>query len=153
PRAGLSVKIPASYNVINWYGRGPQECYSDRKDGAMLGLYTKKADDLEVPYIVPQENGSHCDTHYLCLEGEGVKPLHIQSQAPFSFNYSRYTEADLWKCEHRSELTPTCGAKDGYYTLHLDAGMRGVGTGACGPDTLPEYQIKPGKYKLEFIIY
>ena len=153
PRAGLAVKIPASYDTVNWYGRGPQECYSDRKDGAMLGLYTKKAGDLEVPYIVPQENGSRCDTRYLCLEGNGVKPLHIQSEAPFSFNYSRYTEADLWKCEHRSELTPSCGAKDGYYTLHLDAGMRGVGTGACGPDTLPEYQIKPGKYKLEFILY
>ncbi|WP_027727815.1 glycoside hydrolase family 2 TIM barrel-domain containing protein [Treponema sp. C6A8] len=153
PRAGLAVKIPAGYKTVNWYGRGPQECYSDRKDGAMLGLYTKKACELEVPYIVPQENGSRCDTRYLCLEGEGVKPLHIQSEVPFSFNYSRYTEADLWKCEHRSELTPTCGAKDGYYTLHLDAIMRGVGTGACGPDTLPEYKVLPGKYKLEFLIY
>ncbi|EID85356.1 Beta-galactosidase/beta-glucuronidase [Treponema sp. JC4] len=153
PRAGLCLKIPAEYDRVNWYGRGPQECYSDRKDGALLGLYSKKACELEVPYIVPQENGSRCDTRYLYLEGEGVKPLHIQSEAPFSFNYSRYTEADLWKCEHRSELTPTCSAKNGYYTLHLDAVIRGVGTGACGPDTLAEYKIMPGKYKLEFIIY
>lgn len=160
PRAGLALKISAAYDSVTWYGRGPHECYSDRKDGAMKGLYTKKADQLEVPYIVPQENGSRCDTNYLCLEGDGLVPLHIQSTLPFSFNYSRYTEADLWKCEHRSELTPTCGsgnagagAKEGFYTLHLDAAMRGVGTGACGPDTLEEYRIRPGKYKMEFIIY
>ena len=113
---------------------------------------------MEVPYIVPQENGSRCDTNYICLQGDGQQPLHIQSASPISFNYSRYTEADLWKCEHRSELTPTSGtggegAKEGYYTLHLDAAMRGVGTAACGPDTLEEYRIRPGKYKMEIIIY
>ncbi|MBQ7752113.1 MAG: DUF4981 domain-containing protein [Treponema sp.] len=158
PRVGLSLKLPAAYDSVTWYGCGPQECYSDRKDGAMKGLYTRQADQLEVPYIVPQENGSRCDTNYICLQGDGQQPLHIQSASPISFNYSRYTEADLWKCEHRSELTPTSGtggegAKEGYYTLHLDAAMRGVGTAACGPDTLEEYRIRPGKYKMEIIIY
>lgn len=153
PRAGLSIRIPAAYKDVTWYGRGPQECYSDRKDGALLALYKKEADSLEVPYIVPQENGSRCDTSYICLEGEGVEPLHIQSAKPLTFSYSRYTDDNLWKSEHRCELVNTTALTDGYYTLHLDAALRGVGTGACGPDTMPEYRVTPGKYTLEFIMY
>ena len=153
PRAGLALKIPCGYNSVSWYGRGPQECYSDRKDGALLGLYKKSAEELEVPYIVPQENGSRCDTRYIKLEGKDLPALHIQASSPVSFNYSRYTEKDLWKCQHRNELTPTSSGPEGYYTLHLDAAMRGVGTGACGPDTLSQYQVKPGKYRIEIIMY
>ncbi|MBW2233402.1 MAG: hypothetical protein JRH17_23735, partial [Deltaproteobacteria bacterium] len=29
--------------------------------------------------------------------------------------------------------------------VHLDAAVRGVGTGACGPDTLPAYRVSAGR--------
>jgi beta-galactosidase len=31
--------------------------------------------------------------------------------------------------------------------VHLDHKNRGVGTGACGPDTLPRYRIGGGRYR------
>jgi len=153
PCAGINLKIPADYNNVNWYGRGPVECYSDRKDGALIGMYSKSADEMEVPYIVPQENGSRCDTTYICLTSKDGKKIHIQSAAPLSFNYSKYEYDDLWKCEHHNELVDTSMGENGYYTLHLDALMRGVGTGACGPDTLEKYKVLHGTYKVEVIIY
>ena len=35
----------------------------------------------------------------------------------------------------------------GGVTMHLDAWHRGLGTLSCGPDTLPEYRIGPGRHR------
>ena len=34
--------------------------------------------------------------------------------------------------------------------VHLDHKNRGVGTGACGPDTLPRYRIGGGHYRFQW---
>jgi len=31
--------------------------------------------------------------------------------------------------------------------VHFDVAHRGLGTASCGPDTLPEYRVGPGKYE------
>ena len=130
PRAGVQFKIPATYTDVAWYGRGEHECYCDRKAGALLGLYEKPISEMGVPYIVPQQNGDRCDTRYLEFTGGG-KSFHVESATPFSFCVSKYTDADLWKCEHTAELTDTSEGENGYYTLSIDAFQRGVGTAAC----------------------
>jgi len=152
PRAGITFPISAAYTTASWYGCGPQECYEDRRDGALLGMYTDEIQNLEVPYIVPQENGSRCGTTYLELTGGG-QPLHIQSAVPFSFSISRHTLLDLWKCCHTSELTDTASSPDGFWTVTIDAAHRGVGTAACGPDTLEQYRVRPGVYRLSLVIW
>ena len=154
PCVGISVPVKADYKNIQWYGKGPHECYSDRKRGAMSNLYTKKIDELEVPYIVPQENGSRCDTKYLQLSsGTGKKNIHIASLTDFTFNVSKYSKEDLWKCEHRNELIDLSKGENGIYILTIYAALRGVGTGACGPDTMEPYKVKPGKYNLNIILW
>lgn len=155
PRAGITFPVSAQYDKAVWYGRGPQECYSDRKAGAMLGLYAQDIAKLEVMYIVPQENGNRCDTRYLGLKtsGSSLKPLHIQSLEPFSFNISRFSMSDIWKQHHPSELTDLTMEKDGHWMVTIDAAHRGVGTAACGPDTLERYRVRPGIYRLNLIIW
>ncbi len=152
PRAGIEIPVSAAYKNVTWYGKGPQECYSDRKEGAFKGLYSKQIQDLEVPYIVPQENGLRCDVNYIELAGD-EKKLHIQSLTPFQFSISKYTDKDLFLCEHHNELTDLSKGDTGYYILHIDAEHRGVGTGACGPDTLEKYRIRPGQYSLTLVIW
>ena len=52
---------------------------------------------------------------------------------------------DLFKALHPSEL------KERPYTiLTLDLAQRGVGTGSCGPHTLPEYELNEKYYKFSF---
>jgi len=152
PRAGVQFKIPASYTDVAWYGRGEHECYCDRKEGALLGLFEKPIAEMGVPYIVPQQNGDRCDTRYIEFTGGG-KSFHVESTTPFSFCVSKYTDADLWKCEHTAELTDTSEGEGGYYTLSIDAFQRGVGTAACGPDTMEEYRVRPGVYRLSFLVW
>ena len=36
--------------------------------------------------------------------------------------------------------------------VHIDVAMRGVGTGACGPDTLPAYRAGPGIYRFSWVL-
>ena len=35
PRAGLHMRLPAACDTVQWLGRGPWECYPDRKASAM----------------------------------------------------------------------------------------------------------------------
>jgi beta-galactosidase len=40
PRIGFRLEMPAEFENLNWFGRGPWESYTDRKEAAFVGLYT-----------------------------------------------------------------------------------------------------------------
>ena len=61
-RVGLRLTLPAAWERLTWYGRGPGENYPDRANGSQLGVWSATVTDQYVPYIVPQEHGAHTDT-------------------------------------------------------------------------------------------
>jgi hypothetical protein len=54
----------------------------------------------------------------------------------------RTTAHDLWRANDLTELVPRTEA-----VVELDLAHRGVGTGSCGPDTLPRYQVRAGVHR------
>lgn len=64
-----------------------------------------------------------------------------------SFHVSRYKDAEIFSARHINELTPT-SANPVY--IRLDTAQRGLGTGSCGPQTLPRYQVNGGSYRISF---
>ena len=58
---------------------------------------------------------------------------------------SHFTAADLTAATHTNQLEPRAEV-----ILNLDCFQRGLGTGSCGPDTLPAYRTKPGRHRLAF---
>ena len=36
--------------------------------------------------------------------------------------------------------------------MHVDIAHRGLGTLSCGPDTLPEYRVGPGRYRFTWTL-
>jgi len=46
-----------------------------------------------------------------------------------------------------AELEPS-----GRIEVHVDAAIRGLGTGACGPDVSPDARVGPGTYTLDWTI-
>ena len=38
-RYGMVIDLPASFSKIEYYGRGPEECYVDRHSSAFIGKY------------------------------------------------------------------------------------------------------------------
>jgi beta-galactosidase len=144
PRVGVRWDLPPDLDLthVTWYGRGPVESYPDRRRGAYLGRFTQTVAEQYVPYVMPQEHGGHADTRWgVVHRGDGWGLL-VTAAEPFQWNVSRFTPEQLTAATHAEELAPSGGV-----TMHLDARHRGLGTLSCGPDTLPEYRIGPGRYR------
>jgi beta-galactosidase len=148
PRLGVRLIAAPELCNLSWLGRGPHESYADRKAGAPVGLYSGTVAGQYVPYVVPQEHGNKEDVRWLSLTGRGGKGLFVQARGPLSFSASHYTPEDLTAARHTSDLEPRDEV-----ILHLDLQQRGLGTASCGPDTLPQYCIAPGReYRFDYAL-
>ncbi len=147
PRVGVVFELDSRFQTLRWSGRGPHENYSDRNRSALIGEWTAGVE--ECPYLVPQEFGLRTDTTWLEIGAPSTgETLRIFSLgAPFAWSATRYPVDDLFAAGNQSDLT-----RSTQLSVHLDAVHRGVGTGACGPDVLPEFRIAPGEYTLHYLI-
>jgi beta-galactosidase len=91
---------------------------------------------------MPQENGGHAETRWAVVHTKAGRGLLVTAPVPFQLNVSPHTPEQLTAATHAEELAPAP-----VNTLHLDYRHRGLGTLSCGPDTLPEYRIGPGRYR------
>lgn len=162
PCVGITAKIPAYYRNITWFGAGPHESYPDRSAGAFLGLYADSPASLEVPYVVPQENGNRTGVRSIRLSGlqaNGVLPRKLQPAVtiapdrPVHMGVSRYTPENVWEARHTCDLVDISGGDEGYYFLTINRAQRGVGTATCGPDTLEKYRVRPGIFSMRLYFF
>ncbi|ROT43775.1 hypothetical protein SODALDRAFT_342637 [Sodiomyces alkalinus F11] len=151
---------------VRWWGRGPGESYRDKKMSQAFGTWERSVDELFVDYEFPQEGGNRTDVRWVEFlgrpcgghgcgpcgaagnQGTGTPQLQRLLRARFgdlegaSFSASHYATADLDACEHPYELH---GRRRNDTLVRLDWAHHGLGTGSCGPDTLPEYQLRADK--------
>jgi beta-galactosidase len=78
PRIGLRMRLPATMNRVKYFGRGPDENYSDRNHGSLVGTYETTAEQMYVPYVRPQENGHRTDVRWIELS-DGLHGLRIEA--------------------------------------------------------------------------
>ena len=64
-RIGLYMKLPAAYEQLEYYAKGPWENYVDRQQGSFLGRYTTTITDMFENYTHPQTMGSYVHFDYL----------------------------------------------------------------------------------------
>lgn len=148
-RVGLQCTLKAGFAEAEWLGRGPGENYPDRKTGSPIGRYRMKIEQLEHPYMRPQENGARCDNKTLLIEG-AERALEVTGLGgEFLFSAWRYTQAELDAAEHQHELK-----RGDTTTLSLDGAMRGVGGDIPGATALHEpYMMKPKQeYRLHILL-
>ena len=137
-RAGLVCAVNAGLDNVDYYAYGPWENYIDRKEGCMIGRYSTTVDDMVERYVKPQSMGNRESLRELKLTGKDGCGIRIETEGAVAFSALRYTDADLMNTQHMWELQ-----KRPYIVLHLDAQMRGLGNGSCGPMTLESYKIAP----------
>jgi beta-galactosidase len=149
-RVGLVFAAVPGLERLAWFGRGLHESYADRKTGAALGRYAGSVDDQYVPYIRPQAHGNKTDVRWFTLAREdGAGPaLLVTCGKPFEFSVSHFADEDLARARHTIDLV-----RRDEVIVHVDAAQRGVGTGACGPDTLPAYRVGPGTHRFEVVLH
>ena len=95
PRIGVRFRMPATMNQVEYFGRGPEENYWDRKAGTLVGLYKSTAEDLYFPYVRPQENGHHTDTRWVSVSSNKGKGLKIVADELIEFNALRNSIKDF----------------------------------------------------------
>ncbi len=95
PRLGMRMQLPAQYDKITYFGRGPWENYQDRKTAAFVDLYTTTAGDMYVPYIRPQENGHRMDVQRVSILNKNGDGFMVASEVPFGFNALNNTIEDF----------------------------------------------------------
>lgn len=95
PRIGVRFRMPATMNQVEYFGRGPEENYWDRKAGTLVGLYKSTAEDLYFPYVRPQENGHHTDTRWVSVSSNKGKGLKIVADELIEFNALRNSIEDF----------------------------------------------------------
>lgn len=146
PVAKVAVVFPLPVLAhVTWYGRGPGEAYPDTGLATWTGHFESTVDDLQTPYVRPQENGRRADVRWATLTDETGRGLRIDGR--FGMTVRRWTDADLAAATHRNELVPG----DGMW-LTIDAGQQGIGTGSCGPGALPEYMLTLRKTSFTMVL-
>jgi len=146
PRLGIRMTVASNLENLSWFGPGPHETYCDRNQ-AQVGLHTGKVSDQFVPYAVPQENGNKDSVRWFTLRG-GNQVLQILGEDNFGFSAHHFAPENLEAAYHTHKIKTQ---ED--ITVLIDAKQRGVGSAACGPETLEQYKVLPGAYKLGFSIF
>ena len=146
PRVGVMFNTCEGFENLKWLGRGPIENYIDRNYAAHVGLYESSVTDQYVPYIMPQEHGNKTDVRWFELT-DGSTTIKFSGRPTMEFSAGHFTAAALFGANHTNELTPRAET-----FITLDIRQRGLGSGSCGPQTLEQYCVDPGKYEFEYKI-
>jgi beta-galactosidase len=145
PRIGIRFELPAAFDRMRWYGRGPLENYPDRNRGALLGIWAAGID--EPPYLVPQDFGLRTDCRWFELVGDDGTTVRLEPLDPPVLHCAatHFRVEDLAGAAHETELRPRRRL-----IVHADVAHRGLGTASCGPDVLDRYRIAPGTYRFTY---
>lgn len=139
PRLGYEFEINDELGrFVKWFGRGPGESYSDKKESQRIDVYRLPFEDLDYSYEYPQENGNHEETEWLLLENDNESGLYVTMEGK-RFGYKASDEYDVQEAKHPHEI------KHGSKYIRIDYKQHGVGTGACGPRVLDEFEFKISK--------
>lgn len=123
PRVGMQFAVAPEFGAVEWYGRGPQESYLDRKTGAPVGRYRSTVAGWITPYVRPQENGNRTDVRWIAFRGAAGGGLMIRADgAPLMASAWPYDMDDLAAAKHNHELP-----RRDFIVVNVDHLQMGVG--------------------------
>ncbi|XID90582.1 glycoside hydrolase family 2 TIM barrel-domain containing protein [Paenibacillaceae bacterium WGS1546] len=150
PRFGVVLSMPREFERMAWLGRGPHECYADRKASGKLGVYRGLVAEQFVAYIKPQENGNKADVRWSELTdatGTGLRFSALpDDQSLLNISARHYTTEQLTRATHVHQL------QEQHATIvSIDAAQSGIGNHSCGyAPTLDKYLLQPQPMSFSF---
>ena len=148
-RIGLQGQIVEELDNLAYFGRGPQENYSDRNDGIFLGLWKTSPADMMYQYVYPQENGNRTDVRWIsCADNSGRGVAFVGSQ-PLSVSSWNTTQAEIQEAMHIGEPEALVDS----FVLNIDLVQTGVGgTDSWSQRARPydEYRLMAKNYSYDF---
>ncbi len=152
PRYGMALAMPAAFNRVTWYGRGPHENYVDRKSSAFVGRYEAGVEDFMSPYVSPQEMGYRTETRWVAITDEQGYGLLFSGEPLLCFSALPYTNEDLTQ-ETRGSKHPVDVERRDFVALNIDYGQMGVGgDDSWGAWPHKQYLLPAQEYQYRFRI-
>ena len=146
PRFGKSFELDESFDEVRYHGR-VGETYCDMRDQFVIGDVACRVADMTEPNIKPQESGNRMDCTEASLSDGSCEVSFTAVDKPFELGVKPYTDRALFTMKHREDEKRT-----GTYVT-VQAFQQGIGTGACGPAIMPEFQYGVDRdYELKFLI-
>jgi beta-galactosidase len=135
PRVGMNLVLDSSLFHIQYFGRGPEENYPDRKSGSEMGVYGTTPLGMGYDkYIVPGESGSRSECEWITFlsdEGDGVCIVANTDggkQTSFSSSALLHSAQEL----HNATHTHTCDLpkrSNGQDPIHVNVDHKIMGLG------------------------
>ncbi|WP_277466424.1 glycoside hydrolase family 2 TIM barrel-domain containing protein [Parabacteroides sp. PF5-6] len=145
PRIGMTMTLDKSLDQVQWYGRGPQENYPDRKTGYKVGVYNSSVQEMYEPYLIPQDYGLRTDNRWVKMKDKEGRGLLFKVNELFNFNAYPYSTENLTKAMFTYQLQEQDGI-----TFNLDYATSGVGCTARS--IFNAYRVMPQAYEREITI-
>ena len=154
PRLGMRMILPAEYDQMTWFGRGPQENYADRKDFAAIGLYSASVWEQYHPYVRAQETANKCDVRWVALRNQAGEGLLVTGGEPLSISAWNFPMEDfLYRPFDSGRLHGGSIEKKDMVWLNIDHLQMGVGgDNTWGAQVHPEYTITPHAWEYSFTL-
>lgn len=152
-RFGMRFTLPGNMDNFTWYGRGPEENYSDRNTAAFMGVWSGKVADQFYPYIRPQETGNKTDVRWATLtdnSGFGVK---IEADSPLNVSALDVLPEDLDPGMEKHQMHNSDVRHRGEVFLNVDLMQRGLGgDNSWGARPHKPYRMQEKSYSYSYTI-
>jgi beta-galactosidase len=153
-RFGTLMTLNQQYKNFAWYGRGPEENYSDRNTASFMGVYSSKVADQYYPYIRPQESGNKSDVRWATLTNDEGFGLKVTGKQPLCITASDVdkTTIDPGMNKHQMHNSDVVRSTWAVF-LNIDLAQRGVGgDNSWGAAPHAPYLLNAGHYSYGFTL-
>lgn len=152
-RFGVRMDMPADYDIVEFYGKGPFENYQDRQHAALVGRYRQTVEEQFYPYIRPQETGTKAGLRWWQVVNAAGNGLRFTSVAPFSASALEYSIEMLDDGDGKNNRHPSDLVKSGCTNLCIDKVQMGLGCiDSWGAMPMEKYRLHYGDCEFIFMM-
>lgn len=162
-RFGMELAMPGEYSVLEFFGLGPFENYSDRSSAALMGHYVQRVEDqYHYGYVRPQESGTKTGLKWMRVLDDNGSGIEITSDVKFSGSALpfHWTEMDVRVLDdnqaHSLELKKLAFEDErslGNTWVNFDLVQMGLGCiNSWGEWPLDGYLVKARPYEFRFVL-
>lgn len=152
PKVGFRLGMPAEFEQLNWFGRGPWESYPDRKEACFESVYNSTVTEQWERYVLPQETGNKEDVRWIALRNNDGKGLLFIAPELMSASATHYKPEDIYTNRNNRKKHSYEVKFNDNTIVSLNTQMRGLGNASCGPDVMEKYELRSDYTLFNFII-
>ncbi len=152
-RFGMTMVMQGHYNTVQYYGKGPNENYSDRNSSDRIGLYTQSVEEQYYPYVRPQETGNKTEVRFWRVINSSGQGVEFFGTEPLSISSLNFLTADLDEGRSKNNLHAGDLIPRDFTVIHIDKVQYGLGSiNSWGALPLEKYRLGYENREYTFVI-